>query len=84
TSATNQARIQQIIDDVAADTPYEIVSIDITAARVEVLATGPPDADDLDITPLAEDLRETVGRDFTLVVRVVPESVFELEVLSTD
>ncbi len=83
TSATSQARIDEIVQGITAETAYQIVDIQVSGSRVEVLATGPPAAGDLDVAALGESLRDALGRDFTLVVRLVPEQVFELEVTSS-
>lgn len=84
TSASNQQAVAVIVDEVAALTDYEVMSIEQGSGRVEVLVTGPSDAPPPDLEALSRQLTELIAGDFVLVVRVVPEDVYELDVTSGD
>jgi uncharacterized hydrophobic protein (TIGR00271 family) len=84
TSATNQQAVAAIVDEVAAETDYEVVSIEQGSGRVEIIATGPSDAPPPDLEALAVLLDGLTGGDYSLVVRVIPEDVYELDVTSGD
>lgn len=74
-SATNQTALRVAVDDALADSPYEPVSTRIRGSEIEVVATGPPDAAAFDIETLSADIEAAMGREFSLVVRLIPETV---------
>jgi uncharacterized hydrophobic protein (TIGR00271 family) len=80
TSASNQQRIAAIADAVAARSEFDVVRIEQGGGRVEILATGPSGATPPDLEAIAEDFSDVISGDYVLIMRIVPEDVYELEV----
>ncbi len=83
-SASNQLKVATIADEIAASSDYEVVSIEQGGGRVEILATGPSAAQPPDLEAIAERFSTVIGGDYVLVIRVVPEDVYELDVTTGD
>ena len=82
-AAQEVAADERLVAEAVEGTPYEPVRVDLSAGEVEVVLVGPLESEELDGETMAADIASAVGKDVTVIIRIIPEKEIVIDVSPT-